>query len=88
MIAASVIAFSALNTLTITYKGVKISYLEAEVIAIGVLCFLGEFFKVASIPRAYGSSEFSQVSLFSVSIPYIVIAATMRGSANGRSVNV
>ena len=53
MIAASVIAFSALNTLTITYKGVKISYLETEVIAIGVLCFLGEFFKVASIQRAY-----------------------------------
>ena len=53
MIAASVIAFSALNTLTVTWQGYKITYLETEVIAIGVLCFLGEFYKVASIQRAY-----------------------------------
>ena len=45
MITASVISLIALDTLTVTVYGLKHTFFKAEVIAIGVICFLGEFLK-------------------------------------------
>ena len=43
MIAASVMSFIHLHLLSVTFMGVKFIHFEAEIIATGVICFLGEF---------------------------------------------